>query len=156
MRPVFAVLALLSVLLAAGCGGQSTVQASPSTVIGPVPKQTTTTPTTPTKHTGNAAAGKAVFASSGCTSCHTLKAAGATGTVGPKLDDLAAMAAKFGKRRGESPAQYVRESILDPTAFTVPGFPKGVMPGTYRKQLSGAQVKALVRYLLSVSGGKGK
>jgi cytochrome c6 len=37
---------------------------------------------------GDPAAGKAVFASAGCNSCHTLKAAGATGTVGPNLDNL--------------------------------------------------------------------
>ena len=39
--------------------------------------------------TGSAAPnGKAVFASAGCGGCHTLKAAGATGTVGPNLDAL--------------------------------------------------------------------
>lgn len=37
---------------------------------------------------GNPQAGKAVFASAGCEGCHTLKAAGATGTVGPNLDQL--------------------------------------------------------------------
>jgi cytochrome c553 len=36
---------------------------------------------------GDAAAGEAVFASSGCGSCHTLSAAGATGTIGPNLDE---------------------------------------------------------------------
>ncbi|HEY7397940.1 MAG TPA: cytochrome c [Gaiellaceae bacterium] len=37
---------------------------------------------------GDPVAGKAVFESAGCKSCHTLKAAGATGTVGPDLDQL--------------------------------------------------------------------
>jgi mono/diheme cytochrome c family protein len=37
---------------------------------------------------GNPVAGKAVFASAGCGACHTLKAANATGTVGPNLDQL--------------------------------------------------------------------
>ena len=36
---------------------------------------------------GDAAAGKKVFASAGCASCHTLKDAGASGTVGPNLDE---------------------------------------------------------------------
>ena len=35
---------------------------------------------------GDPAAGKQVFATAGCKSCHTLKDAGATGTVGPNLD----------------------------------------------------------------------
>ncbi|HEX2110206.1 MAG TPA: cytochrome c [Gaiellaceae bacterium] len=34
-----------------------------------------------------AADGERVFASAGCASCHTLSAAGATGTVGPNLDE---------------------------------------------------------------------
>jgi mono/diheme cytochrome c family protein len=37
---------------------------------------------------GDPVAGKGVFSSAGCNGCHTLKAAGATGTVGPNLDDL--------------------------------------------------------------------
>jgi len=37
---------------------------------------------------GDAAAGKAVFMSAGCVGCHTLADAGASGTVGPNLDDV--------------------------------------------------------------------
>jgi mono/diheme cytochrome c family protein len=44
--------------------------------------------TTATATGGDATAGKAVFASAGCVNCHTLKAAGASGTVGPNLDQL--------------------------------------------------------------------
>ena len=36
---------------------------------------------------GDAAAGEEIFASAGCANCHTLEAAGASGTVGPSLDD---------------------------------------------------------------------
>jgi cytochrome c553 len=49
----------------------------------------TATATTPAA-TGDPVAGKAVFAKAGCGSCHTMKAAGATGTVGPNLDRLKA------------------------------------------------------------------
>jgi cytochrome c oxidase subunit I len=42
--------------------------------------------TTAVATTTAAPAGKAVFASAGCGDCHTFKAAGATGTVGPNLD----------------------------------------------------------------------
>jgi mono/diheme cytochrome c family protein len=58
----------------------------------PTETQTTETETQPAAtetapaQGGNAAAGKAVFASAGCASCHTLADAGATGTVGPNLD----------------------------------------------------------------------
>jgi mono/diheme cytochrome c family protein len=62
---------------------------------GESPAATSTAATTTTAASGgggaaegDATAGKAVFASAGCTGCHTLKAAGATGTVGPNLDEL--------------------------------------------------------------------
>ena len=63
---------------AAGESHQTTTaaQTTPSTPSAPAPK-------------GDATAGKAVFTgSSGCASCHTLKDAGATGNVGPNLDQL--------------------------------------------------------------------
>ena len=62
---------------------------APSTTTTAAPTTTTGAATTTTSSTqGNPTAGKAVFTSAGCTGCHTLKAAGATGTVGPNLDDL--------------------------------------------------------------------
>ena len=74
----------------------------------------------PRRPAGDAAAGKTLFAANGCASCHTFKPAGATGTVGPDLDNLAADAAKA--NRG-SVQQYAAESIKDPGAYVVPGFP---------------------------------
>ncbi len=102
---------------------------------------------------GAIAQGKQLFASNGCGGCHTLSAAGANGTVGPNLNTLATSAAKFAKQLGQSPQQYVFTSIKNPTAFTVPGFPKGVMPSTFGQQLSPQQINALVKYLLSVGKG---
>jgi mono/diheme cytochrome c family protein len=37
--------------------------------------------------TGDVAAGKTVFMTAGCNGCHTLKAANATGNIGPNLDE---------------------------------------------------------------------
>jgi mono/diheme cytochrome c family protein len=64
--------------------------AKPGESVPTVAETTTggTTTSTPAPATGDAVAGKAVFASAGCAACHTLKAAGATGTVGPNLDTL--------------------------------------------------------------------
>ncbi|MCZ7588468.1 MAG: cytochrome c [Gaiella sp.] len=42
---------------------------------------------------GDAEAGKQVFESAGCAACHTLADAGATGTVGPSLDQTKPSAA---------------------------------------------------------------
>ena len=91
-RPLTALSLLLAALalVAAGCGGEE-VTATPETVVGSIPEQTTTgggnadLPALDLE--GDADAGKQVFASAGCAACHTLSAANATGTVGPNLDD---------------------------------------------------------------------
>ena len=100
------------------------------------------------------AAGRKLFTDTGCNACHTLADAGSTATVGPELDDLAAQAAKYGKREGQSPTEYVKTAIEDPSAFVVPGFQDGLMPGDYKNQLSPAEIDTLVEYLLTVSKGK--
>src|SRR5262245_30869014 len=120
----------------AGCGKAEVVQPLPETVIGPVAQAPT-----------GAAAGKAIFTSSGCGGCHTFKPAGSTGKVGPDLDNLAADAKKANK--GPLPV-YVKESIEDPGAYVVPGFPNGVMPA-YKGQLTNQQINDLVKFLTSQS-----
>jgi mono/diheme cytochrome c family protein len=95
----------------------------------------------------DATSGKDIFVGGGCGSCHALASAGTNGNVGPKLDDLKTAAAKFGKQTKQTPEKYVEQSILQPAAFTVPGFPKGVMP-SYQGRLKPKQVQALVKFLL--------
>jgi cytochrome c oxidase subunit 2 len=88
-----------------------------------------------------ASAGAAVFKNNSCGACHTFKPAGTTGKVGPDLDNLAANA----QTAGQPLDQYVRESIVDPNASVVPGFPKNVMPPF--SQLPKNELDALVQYL---------
>ena len=52
------------------------------------PTATASTSAPATAVQGDPVAGKGVFETAGCKSCHTLKAANATGTVGPNLDQL--------------------------------------------------------------------
>jgi len=100
---------------------------------------------------GGTAQGKELFSAQGCGACHELADAGTPSGVGPGLDELAEVAAE---RKPNTDAEaYVKESIEDPTAFVVEGFPEGVMPETYRDDLSPEEIDALVEYLLSVSGG---
>jgi mono/diheme cytochrome c family protein len=128
-------LAVLALLLA-GCGGSRVVGPYPQTVIGTVAKGPTGT-----------AAGKALFLQNGCGGCHTYKAANATGKVGPDLDHLSADAVKA--HRG-SLDQYTRESIENPEAYIVPGFPKGVMP-VFAGKLTDSQINDLVAFLTTKS-----
>lgn len=100
-----------------------------------------------------AATGKTVFTGDGgCGACHKLADAGTTGGVGPDLTKLVADAKKYGK--GQSAEAYIRQSIEDPNAFVVPGFPKGTMPGDFKTRLGPDKINALVQYLLKSGGGK--
>ena len=92
---------------------------------------------------GGGSPGAAAFSNSGCGSCHTFKPANATGKIGPDLDNLAADAEKAGKPL----ADYAKESIVDPDAYVVPGFQKGVMPTSFGQSLTAPQIDALVKYL---------
>jgi len=91
-------------------------------------------------------AGAAVFKNNGCGACHTLTAAGATGKIGPDLDQLP----KWAAEAKQPLAAFVRTSIVSPNAYIQPGFPKNVMPQTFAS-LSKAQLDALVQYLISSS-----
>jgi mono/diheme cytochrome c family protein len=90
-----AVLVLGTLALAvAGCGGGDETTPTPQTVEGGATSaKTATEPKTATgggagQVKGDAAAGKTIFAEQGCGGCHTLSDAGASGNVGPNLDDL--------------------------------------------------------------------
>jgi len=98
--------------------------------------------------------GKQLFAQNGCSGCHTLAAAGATGKVGPDLDRVVQDAARYAK--GQPAATYIRQSIVTPNAFVVPGFPRSTMPQTFGKQLTAQQISALVQFLIQSGGGKKK
>ncbi len=134
-------LALVPIVLAlAACGGGKTTGAFPKTVIGTLPKA-------PSVAKGDATKGKALFASSGCGGCHTFKPAGTNGKVGPNLDNLAADAQKANQGPED---QYAFESIKNPSAYVVPGFPNGVMPN-YGAQLKDSQIADLVAFLTKKS-----
>jgi cytochrome c oxidase subunit II len=91
--------------------------------------------------------GEALFASQGCGGCHAFQPAGTDAEVGPSLDNLEADA----QRAGQPLEQYVRDSILKPDEYVVPGYSEGVMPAF--DGLSQEQIDALVQYL--TGGGDG-
>jgi cytochrome c oxidase subunit II len=94
---------------------------------------------------GGGAAGpsaKQLFVSNGCDACHTFKPANSHGTVGPDLDKLS----EFARRAGKPLEAFIRESIVNPDAYVEPGYPKGVMPGTF-SSLPKQQIDSLVTFL---------
>jgi cytochrome c6 len=124
---VFALLLALALgLLAAGCLNGTETTAAPETVIGALPEAAPAEDLPALALTGDAAAGEAVFTSAGCGSCHTLSAAGASGAVGPNLDEskptAELVATRVTKGQGGMPAfeeQLDAQQIADVTAYVV-------------------------------------
>jgi mono/diheme cytochrome c family protein len=108
----------------AGGGGETTAPTETT------PAATTPAETTPAGTGGDPAAGKVVFTSQPCASCHTLADAGATGTVGPNLDQK------------KPPAALVVERVTNG---------KGVMP-SFKGQLTEQQIQDVAAYVSSVAG----
>ena len=88
--------------------------------------------------------GAQIFANNGCSGCHTLAAANAGGTTGPDLDKAL---------KGQTAAE-ITQSIVTPNAKITPGYPANVMPQTFEQMIPAPQLKQLVAYLLSSTGGK--
>jgi cytochrome c oxidase subunit II len=98
---------------------------------------------------GGGTDGAQLFTSQGCGSCHAFEPAGSTAEVGPSLDNLEADA----RRAGQPLGQYVRDSILKPNEYVVPGYREGVMPPF--DGLTQEQIDALVQYLTGSGEGAG-
>jgi len=100
-------------------------EAAETTVTEPGESQGTTTAAAG-EAAGDAGAGEAVFASAGCGGCHALEAAGASGAVGPNLDESKPGAALVVERvtngLGAMPAfgdQLDKQQIQDVAAYVV-------------------------------------
>jgi cytochrome c553 len=101
------------------------------TETGPTETETTETETTPPVQAGgDPAAGSQVFETAGCGGCHTLADAGASGAIGPNLDDAM------------PPAELVVERVTNGM---------GVMP-SFEGQLTPQQIQDVAAYVSSVAG----
>jgi mono/diheme cytochrome c family protein len=122
-------------VLAAGCSvnkpGEKTVAPLPVTVVGTVPKAAPAAAVPAEYKNGDATAGKQVFETAGCKGCHTLKDAGATGTVGPNLDNA------------KPPLSLVVQRVT---------LGKGGMP-SFKGQLSTKQIADVAAYVVKATGG---
>lgn len=92
--------------------------------------------------------GAAKAKEAGCMACHSVIG---KRMVGPAWDKLYGndVALDDGSTVKADDA-YLAESIIDPNAKIVATYPKGVMPPTYSKNLSGDDVKAIVAYIKSL------
>lgn len=93
--------------------------------------------------------GAALFVQHTCQACHSMQA-GET-LIGPSL--APADLAQAAKAAGTSTQTYLLDSIVDPRAVERDPFPKQVMPDTYGTQLTAAEVRALIAFILGTGGG---
>ena len=120
-----------------------------ATLSATTPSTGTSSASTPTQTgggapTGDAAAGKQIFTATAqppCATCHTLQEAGASGTVGPNLDDVL---------KGKD-AAFIHQSIVDPNAQIASGFQPGIMPQNYGQALNDQQLADLVAFLVQAT-----
>jgi mono/diheme cytochrome c family protein len=117
------VIGMLAAVLTLGKESPEAAATTPTTSSLTTTAATTTGPTVQ----GDPVAGKQVFETAGCATCHTLKAAGATGTVGPDLDQLK-----------PADATVVHQ-------VTVGG---GVMP-SFKSQLTPAQIQDVAAFVFT-------
>ena len=97
------------------------------------------TPTpTPTQANGGADSGKVLFITYACATCHELGSVPqSTGSdSGPVLTGI-----------GAKGADYIRESILTPSAVVIEGYVDGLMPPDFATQLSPDELDTLVAFL---------
>jgi cytochrome c2 len=88
--------------------------------------------------------GQRIF-SQNCTGCHSTRPGQVI--VGPSL---AGVGERAETRVPELEASdYIRQSILDPEAYTVDGFPN-LMPTNFRNRFSDEQLDLIIGYLLTL------
>ncbi len=85
-------------------------------------------------------------AAPGCMTCHSLEE-GVT-IVGPSMAGIASRAGE--EVSGQPAEEYLHQSIVEPDAHVVEGFPAGVMYQNYNEDLSAQEIDDLVAYLLTL------
>ncbi len=87
--------------------------------------------------------GKQLFEDN-CAMCH-----GAESGMGPAFDGMASRAAS--RVSGQTAQQYIHQSIVNPSAFVVPGY-SNMMPENFGQTLDAEQINSLVDYIMAESG----
>jgi hypothetical protein len=93
-----------------------------------------------------------MFMRAGCPVCHQIPGiAGAEGRVGPPL--LLGMSGPqrlrdpIYQRKAKTVHEYIVESVVEPGAFIVPGYPSNTMPAWYGAKLSALALEKIAAYL---------
>jgi hypothetical protein len=83
-----------------------------------------------------------------CSSCHRVDSEETL--IGPGLLNISEHGAHHVE--GQSAATYIYNSIVDPGAYVVPGFPDQLMPRNWHDVYTDDQIYSIIAYLLSLHG----
>jgi nitric oxide reductase subunit C len=89
--------------------------------------------------------GKGLF-DSYCSTCHSTS--GDTVIVGPSLAGIASRGSE--RVEGMDARSYITNSILEPRAYIVNGFPENLMPLNMGDQLASEELDAIAAFLLTL------
>jgi nitric oxide reductase subunit C len=109
---------------------------------------------------GDAAHGAKLYETLPCLSCHDISRPWPGGDICPNLGNIATEAERIVRSpeyhgHAKDAAGYIRESIIDPNAYIVPGPSyrqadgESVMPKTFGRTLSPSDLDDLVAFLLT-------
>ena len=155
--PILPILLTITALavsaVAAACGGASPVStpecylAQEGQIVGaagadcepPDDVEVLPTPTpTPVQDGGGSGDARVLFITYACATCHELDSIPQSkgSSDGPVLNGI-----------GSKGADYIRDSILDPSAEVVEGYEDGLMPQDFATQLTAEELDTLVTFL---------
>ncbi len=114
--------------------------------------------------TGDPQRGAQLFPTLPCTSCHDITHPFPGGLICPNLGNISTEAALIVKSpdyhgKATDAAGYIRESIMNPNAYIVPGAQyrqadgQSVMPKNFAQVLTAQQIEDLVAYLMTQTNG---
>ncbi len=141
-----------------------TVAASPTTAPSATSAPTATSSTLATNLAGDPQRGAQLFPTLPCTSCHDITHPFPGGLICPNLGNISTEAALIVKSpdyhgKATDAAGYIRESIMNPNAYIVPGAQyrqadgQSVMPKNFAQVLTPQQIDDLVAYLMTQTDG---
>jgi cytochrome c oxidase subunit II len=134
---------LVLLFVVAACGG-----ASSQPTISSTRSPTTEAPAAPRDPEAELVeSGKQLYTVKGCVACHTVDG---SPRVGPSWKGIWDQNTSLDDGRTvHIDADYIRRSIKTPSADTVAGFPKGVMP-SFEGQLTDRQIDGVIAYIRSL------
>lgn len=103
---------------------------------------------TPVAAPGEVRTPQVLWTTMGCVGCHNIDLPQTDTEKGPIAPNMANIQDRAGTRvAGEDAATYVHNSIVNPTAFVVPGY-NPVMPAGFDTRMSAEEINGLVKWLL--------